>query len=133
MKSYEATCNMFKQMEVAEKSTMGENLLKHQLLQMTTIPVKAVNEREEGAPCLPTPIRAVLASARQKCSPSKRSANRRKNMLVAWPGNYIEECKFLKEYFAKYTAQRPHYEKKSRSSGNKNVVRPSSLKAQQKR
>ena len=36
-------------------------------------------------PCLPTPRRATLASARQKSSLSKRSANQRENMLVAWP------------------------------------------------
>ena len=77
---------MFKQMEVAEKSTMGENLLKHQLLQMTTIPVKAVNEREEGAPCLPTPIRAVLASARQNAAHPSDQPTGGKTCLLHGPG-----------------------------------------------
>ena len=44
--------------------------------------------------------------------------NNDKKCLLHVPGHYKEECKVLKEYSEKYTAQRPH--KEACSGGNKN-------------
>ena len=53
-------------MEVAEKYTKAETLLKTHIGQTPTVPVMAVNEMEEKPPYLPTPRQAALASARQE-------------------------------------------------------------------
>ena len=66
MKSYKATYELFERMEVAEKSTKAETLLKIHLGQTPTVPVMAGKERENKPPHLPTPRQAALASARQK-------------------------------------------------------------------
>ena len=71
-------------MGVAEKSTKVETLLKIQLGRTPTGPVMEGIEREEKPPRLPTPGRAVLESAGQKCRPSKRSAEQGEDMIVAW-------------------------------------------------
>ena len=66
MKSYKATYELFERMEVAEKSTKAETLLKIHLGQTPTVPVMAGKEREENMPRLPTPRRSALASSRQE-------------------------------------------------------------------
>ena len=53
-------------MEVAEKATKAEQLLKLQLGKTLNVPVMAGNEREEKPPRPPNLRRAALATARQK-------------------------------------------------------------------
>ena len=38
------------------------------------------------------------------------------------PGHSTEECKILKDYYAKYAVQRPHNKRQSHSGGNKKRV-----------
>ena len=39
--------------------------------------------------------------------------------MLHGPGHSMEECKVLKEYSTKYTAQRPNNEREARSGSNK--------------
>ena len=64
MKSYKGTCDMFEIMEVAEKFYEGGTTSKIQLGKIPTMPVMPGDEREEKLPCLPTPRRTALESAR---------------------------------------------------------------------
>ena len=85
MKSYKATFGLSKILEVAEKYTKAEKLLKIHLGQTPTVSVMAVNEREENPPRLPTPLRPISQAQDNKFRPSEQSANRRENMLAARP------------------------------------------------
>ena len=53
-------------MEVTEKSTKAETLLKLHIGQKPTMPVMEGNKRENKMTRLPTPIRAAMESARQE-------------------------------------------------------------------
>ena len=66
MKSYKATCELFERMEIAEKSTKVEKIVKLQLRQIPTVPVMVEKERDENPPSLPTPRRVALENERKE-------------------------------------------------------------------
>ena len=84
MKSYKATYKPIKRMEVSEKFTKVEQILKLQSGKTSTVPIIEGNESEDDTPCPPTPRRSVQ-SQDKKYRQSERSSEWRKNMLVAWP------------------------------------------------
>ena len=59
-------CGLFERMEVADKSTKAETVLKIDLVQPPTVLVVSGNESEDNPPRLPTQRRAALASVRQE-------------------------------------------------------------------
>ena len=100
-------------------STKGGYLLKYPLGQKPIVTVTSGNEREEKLPCLPTPRRSALASAKKNSGcPSDATTEAKKTFLLHVPGHSLEECKVLKVYSGKYSAQRPHTPIEACSGGN---------------
>ena len=112
IKSYKAICNMFKQMEVAEKVYEGGTPSK------TSIGVdsnRASHGRkrrggESNSPTNPEKGRVGKRKSKNAGHPSDRPT-RWTTCLLHGPGHYTEEYRVLRHYSAKNAAQRPHNKK----------------------
>ena len=134
IKSYKAICNMFKQMEVAEKFYKGRNLLKHQLGHIPTVPVIAGNEIEEKSPRLSTPRRAALECAGQKMQ-AIQAIGRQKEKYSCYTalGNIWKSAKYSRNTPPSMPHNGHTTKNKPAPAAMKNVVRLSNLTAKQKR
>ena len=95
--------------------------------------VMAGNERGGGGSSPTNPKTGLAGNRKTKNAGHLRNwSNRGKTCLLYGSGQSTEEFRVLKDYSAKYFAQQPHSDREARSNGKKNVVRLSSLMAQQK-
>ena len=79
---------------------------------------KNLKEGETASPTNPEKGRAGNCKINNEGHPSNLWT-RGKTCLLHGPGHSMDECKVLKEYTAKYAAQRSHNEIEARSGGNK--------------
>ena len=101
---------------------------------MPTAPVMVGNERKENTPCLPTPRRAAMASARKKIQ-ATRSIDRpeEKHACCTAPGTLRNSTKYSSNNLPSTPRSCHTMINKPDQAATKNLVRPSSLTAQQKR
>ena len=66
---------------------------------------------------MPTNLKTGQVGKRKIKNPGHPSdwTTRGKTFLLDGPSHSTEECKVLKEYFVKYSAQQPHIEREARS------------------
>ena len=127
---------LFKIMEVAEKSTNMETLLKLHLGQILPVPVMAGNKRDENPPLLPTPRQAALESARQEMQAIQEIVRpEEKNTCCMAPGNKQKSVKYsrITPPSTPCSGHTKKNKKKPDTAATKNEVRLSILTAQQKR
>ena len=133
MKRYKATCKLFEIMEVTDKIYKGGNTSKTLPRADNNCAIQGRKQKrgEATPPTNPETGRAGKSNTRNAGHPGDCTTGGKKCFLNS-PGHSTEECKVLKDYSTKYATERPHKEE-AYSSGNKNVVRTSSLTAKQKR
>ena len=133
-RTYKDTCDMFERMEIAEAVYEGGTPSKNTQWAESGRASFSGSKREEEPPCHPTPIRAVLVSARETMQDiqAMRRPVRKIHACCMAPGTLLKSAKCFRTN-PKIMSCSDHLKTSNTDPASTNAARQSSLRVPQRR